>query len=353
MAVAMSPNLHTFEKFLSQHRWRASVVCGALSLLSLHCSSSPTDGKDPPDTGAPDGSGGSGGSDGATGDPTRLVGAFQVRSLPAEDGADTGSTAVIGKIYDGPTPSAIVWEVQAEEGGCQLLTPRVPFCNEPCGGSAVCVEDNTCQPYPTAHSAGSVTVTGLNLESGEASLVMTPTANNYQPPAGVRLLYPPADEGATIRFEASGDYFSAFTLEAKGVSPLKLLNDTIPVAANSPVSLEWTPPGQAGISKVHVKLDISHHGGTKGMIECSADDTGSLELPASLVTQLLDLGVAGFPTIVVTRRSVGSTTIAAGRVELVVSSQIERSVEIAGLNSCHDDSQCPDGQTCQSDLTCR
>jgi hypothetical protein len=215
------------------------------------------------------------------------------------------------------------------------------------------VEDDTCQPYPTAHSAGSVTVTGLNLESGEASLVMTPIANNYQPPAGVKLLYPPADEGATIRLEASGDYFSAFTLEAKGVSPLELLNDTIPLAADSPVQLEWTPPGQAGISKVNVKLDISHHGGTKGMIECSAEDTGSLELPASLVTQLLDLGVAGFPTIIVARQSVGSTTIAAGRVEAIVSSQIERSVEIAGLTSCNDDSQCPDGQTCQSDLTCQ
>ncbi|WP_437683410.1 hypothetical protein [Sorangium sp. So ce131] len=330
---------------------RASILCGALSLLSLHCSSSPTDGNDPPDTG---GAGGSGGSNGATGDPSRLVGAFQVRSLPAADGAEAaGSTSVLGKIYDGPTPAAIVWEVQAEEGSCQLLTPRVPFCNEPCGGSAVCVEDDTCQAYPTAHSAGSVTVTGLNLESGEASVVMTPTANNYQPPAGVKLLYPPADEGAVVRFEASGDYFGAFTLEAKGVSPLELLNDTIPLDSGKPLQLDWTPPGQAGISTVHVKLDISHHGGTKGMIECAADDTGSLEVPASLVTELLNLGVAGFPTVIVTRKSVGSTTIAPGRVEVVVSSQVERSVEIAGLTSCNDTSQCPEGQTCQSDLTCK
>ncbi|WP_437546341.1 hypothetical protein WME97_42025 [Sorangium sp. So ce367] len=326
-----------------------------MALVSLACSSSGGD-----DTsgsgGSAGGSGGSGGSTGSgepTGDPTKLVGAFQVRSLPASEPGAAGSTAVIGKIYDGPTPSQIVWEVKTEEGGCQLLTPRVPFCNEPCGGSAVCVEDDTCQPYPAAHSAGNVTVTGLNLESGEASLVMSPTANNYQPPAGVKLLYPPVDEGDVLRFEASGDFFSAFTVEAKGVSPLDLLNETIELEPDQPLQLEWTPPGQAGISKVYVKLDISHHGGTKGMIECNVEDTGSLDVPASLVKQLLDLGVAGFPTIIVTRKSVGSTTIPPGRVDLVVSSQIEQAVMIAGLTSCNDDSQCPEGQTCQSDLTCK
>ncbi|WP_437588656.1 hypothetical protein [Sorangium sp. So ce1000] len=338
-----------------------------MALLSLACSSSANDTNDTSGSGGSASSGGSessgstGGSSGSgepTGDPTKLVGAFQVRSLPAAPSAGgepeaSGSTSLVGKIYDGPTPSQLVWELKAEEGGCQLLTPRVPFCNEPCGGSAVCVEDDTCQPYPAAHSAGEVTVTGLNLTSGAASLVMSPTANNYQPPAGVKLAYPPADEGQVVRLEARGDYFSAFTVEAKGVSPLELLNETIALESGQPVQLEWTPPGQAGISRLHVKLDISHHGGTKGMIDCNVEDTGSLALPASLVKQLLDLGVAGFPTIIVTRESVGSTTIPPGRVDLIISSQIEQAVEIAGLTSCNDDSQCPDGQTCQSDLTCQ
>ncbi|MGK3995493.1 hypothetical protein [Sorangium sp. So ce1024] len=91
----------------------------------------------------------------------------------------------------------------------------------------------------------------------------------------------------------------------------------------------------------------------EGELECTAEDTGSLELPASLVTQLLDLGVAGVPSILVARKAVGSTTIAQGRVDLVISSQVERPVEIAGLPSCHDDSEFPEGQACQSDLTCQ
>ncbi|WP_437811175.1 hypothetical protein [Sorangium sp. So ce1078] len=343
----MSRKVRRTVKFPYRGRGRASVLVGLLSLLSLHCSTSTTGTHDTPDAGGPTG------PEGATGDPERLVGAFQVRSSPGDAPETPGSTSVFGKIYDGPTPSQVVWELAAEEGSCRLLTPRVPFCNEPCGGSAVCVEDDTCQPYPAAHSAGDVTATGLNLESGEAALVMKPTANNYQPPAGVKLAYPPADEGQTVRLEASGDYFSAFAVEARGVSPIELLNDTIRIEPDAAVQLAWTPPGQAGISALRVTLDISHHGGTKGMIECTAEDTGSLDLPASLVTQLLDLGVAGFPSIVVTREAVGSATIAPGRVDLVISSQVERPVEVAGLTSCNDSSQCPDGQTCQTDLTCQ
>ncbi|WP_437336171.1 hypothetical protein [Sorangium sp. So ce394] len=40
-------------------------------------------------------------------------------------------------------------------------------------------------------------------------------------------------------------------------------------------------------------------------------------------------------------------------VDLVVSSQVERPVESAGLTSCNDSATCPDGQTCQPDLTCQ
>ena len=89
------------------------------------------------------------------------------------------------------------------------------------------------------------------------------------------------------------------------------------------------------------------------MIECDADDTGSLEIAAPLVTELINLGVAGFPTIIVTRKSVGSTTIAQGRVDLIVSSDVEHEVQVSGVTSCTDDMDCPSGQTCQSDLTCK
>lgn len=140
MDTDMSHDVYHAVKFLPGNRWCVGAFDGVLSLLSLNHSSSSIDDNKTPNTER---------SGGSTGDPARVIGAFQVRSQPATSSA--GSTSVVGKIYGGPTPSQVVWEVQAEEGGCQLLTPRIPFCDEPCGGSAACVGDDerpdgqTCQ----------------------------------------------------------------------------------------------------------------------------------------------------------------------------------------------------------------
>lgn len=338
-------------------RWARVALCFGLGAALVGCSSetigggastSSSSGGETPD----------GGSDAGPGDPNVLVGSFQVRlvaPVPAMNGAPAtpGQTAVVGKIYDGPTPSSLVWEEAQKEGNCKLVTPRVPFCNTPCGGSAVCVEDDTCKPYPAAHNAGTVTAKGIKTEAGAAEFAMSPVANAYQPPAGVKLAYPGFAEGDAITLDAAGEFFAPFSIASTGIAQLELTNTSIPLESGKPVALTWKPASSPTASKVHVKLDISHHGGTKGMIECDADDTGSLELPAALVTKLLDLGIAGYPSVIVTRLATGSTTISAGRVDLVVSADVERFVDIAGLTSCTGDMDCPSGQTCQADLTCK
>ncbi|MFH0902347.1 MAG: hypothetical protein V2A73_17075, partial [Pseudomonadota bacterium] len=293
--------------------------------------------------------------DAAAGDPSVLVGSFQVVLVPPDTASATpGYTRVVGKVYDGPTPAQLVWEESRTAGECRLLEPRVPFCSKPCENGSVCVEDGKCQAYPASQVVGTVKVTGIRTEAGATEFSMEPIANSYQPPAGTSLPYPAFAENDTIRFEASGSSFTApFTLQANGIGPLELANDTIPLEQGKAVMLSWSPPGEGVASQIQVKLDISHHGGTKGMIQCEATDDGSLELAATLVTDLLNLGVAGFPTIVISRSAVGSATIVSGRVDLVVASQIEREVEIPGLDSCDDNEDCPKGETCQPDLTCK
>ncbi|MDI1436813.1 hypothetical protein [Polyangium sorediatum] len=335
-------------------RRAAGALAGLVWLPLLACSSSGE---------TPDGSGGQGGGGGSPpdaepGDSSILVGAFQVRLVPPVPASENspatpGSTAVLGKVYDGPTPSQIIWEEATKEGACKLSTPRVPFCSTPCGGSAACVEDETCKEYPLAHSAGKITVKGLHTESGEDGFSMDPVVNAYQPPASVKLPFPAFAEGEVLTFQASGDYYSAFTLEGTGIAPLVLAGETLTLESGKPIALAWTPPAKADSSRIYVKLDISHHGGTKGMIECDADDTGSLEISAALVGKLLDLGVAGFPSIVVVRKTTGGTTIKEGRIDLVVSSSLEEAVQIPGLTSCFSDVDCPNGQICQADLTCK
>ncbi len=284
-----------------------------------------------------------------TGDSSLLVGSFQLKVTPATDVA-AASTTLVGKVYDGATPAATLWVSPQKDGACTLTTPSVPFCNTACGGSAVCVADDTCQDYPTAHGVGTVTVTGVQTSDGQSSFTMTPIANNYQPTAS--LAYPPFADGDAVTVAAAGDFFPAFSLSSKGVAPLALTSSAFALKSGQSLDLAWTKGG-AGNSTIHVKLDISHHGGSKGQIECDTDDSGTLSISAALISKLLDLGVAGYPSVIVTRQAVGATTISAGRVELVVSSVVERAVTVDGVNSCTDDDDCPTGQTCQTDLTCK
>lgn len=326
----MSRRTHVIPAFLS----------ALLSLSYAACSGSSDMSSTPADT--------------SMGNPDVLAGTFQV-SLVAPDSSlgSAGYTSLVGKVADGPTPATILWTESSRSGSCVLKKPRVPFCEQSCTGGAVCVDDNKCQSYPTAKSVGTVRVTGIRSASGATEFSMDPVAGSYQP-LGDSLPYPAFSEGAAIQLTSSGGAYAAFTLKSTGIAPLQLLTDPIPVQSGQPVKLSWTPPGQTGISSIHVKLDISHHGGTKGMIECDSDDSGSLEIAPSLVTELLNLGTAGFPTIVVTRSATaGSAVIAPGRVELGVSSAVERAVQIPGVVSCSDSSQCSSGQTCQKDLTCK
>lgn len=287
-----------------------------------------------------------------TGDPSVLVGTFQVR-LVAPVGETAGYTTVLGKVYDGPTPDAIVWETAATEGDCALATPRVPYCATPCGGTAVCVEDDVCEPYPTSQTVGTVTLSGVLTDAGDTSFSMDPVANTYQKPGGVRLPYPAFAEGDAIRLDTSDTEFNAaFRVSSTGIQPLVLAGAALVAQPGAGLSVAWTPAGDVDNDQISVKLDLSHHGGSKGMITCETDDDGALELSAALMGQLLDLGVAGFPTVIVSRKAIGSTTIDAGRVDLIVSSDVEAPITIPGLVSCTDDMECPDGQTCQDDLTC-
>jgi len=279
------------------------------------------------------------------------VGSFQVKLTPKSDLGEA-STTVFGKVYDGVTPPTTVWENPQVDGDCTLTTPRVPFCSTPCGGSAACVEDDTCLAYPTAHSAGTVTMTGLKATDGSSPLTLTLIQNAYQAPPSVPLTYPAFAEGDAISLTAAGDFYSAFNLGGKGIAPVVLASGELALKSGQPLTLNWTK-GNESSAKIHVKLDISHHGGSKGQIECDTADSGSLSIGASLISKLLSLGVAGFPTVIVTRHTIGSTVISQGRVELEISSTVEQGVTIDGLNSCTDTANCPSGQTCQTDLTCK
>lgn len=285
--------------------------------------------------------------------PEELVGTFQVQAIEDEKDDTTGITKVVGTVGDGPIPSNVVWTVAKQEGDCKLETPTAPFCAEGCGAD-VCVADDTCQAYPTNHSVGDVVLSGVNVSGGGAMLTLKEIAKTYQPPAGTNFAYPPFAAGDEIKLQASGGDFAAFDLATPGVDPLHVTTTDFALDTGKAFELTWDAAKDPKASQVYVKLDISHHGGIRGMIECTTDDTGSLTISADMMSELIGLGVAGYPSVVLMRQSIDSAQIAPGRVRLEVSSRAERYVSIAGIDSCTTDEDCPSGKTCRTmDSTCQ
>ncbi len=310
----------------------------------------------------PASSGGSGGttntgSGGTTSTTTSTepaaVGVFSVTLNPAN--ASTGSSAnakMTGAVRTAAPPDPRSWTLQAEGNGCQLLIPATPLCNPKCVSGDTCVQGGTCVAAPTAKSVGTITVTGIKNAAGVAPFTIEPTSSSVYNVAG-GLTFPPFAEGDSVSIDAAGGDYTAFTISTKGIGVIAGTPASLPIDKNTDAAVTWTAAGASANSTISIQLDISQHGGTKGKIDClKVPDTGSLKIPATLITQLINLGVAGFPVMSIVRNAVGSATLAHGRVDLVLTSPIEVDVTIPGLTSCNDVIPCPTGKTCQADYTC-
>src|SRR5689334_4442754 len=59
-----------------------------------------------------------------------------IEEVPATDETDAtpATTSIVGRVYERAAPSKLQWLLEAEEGECQLLKPRAPFCDPACTG---------------------------------------------------------------------------------------------------------------------------------------------------------------------------------------------------------------------------
>lgn len=320
-----------------------AFLAGALLLVAAACSGG---GASPggAGTGGTGGTsnGGSGGSTGALGyAPCPLatrVGGFVVTL--AND-----STGVEGRVRDGVVPGES-WATDMEVGDCRVLKGPNLFCTPACSGATTCGGSGSCVPVPTPKNIGAVTVTGLL-----APVTMTPSVVNSYADTGT-LPHPGFTDGAAIALHAAGGDYPAFELRGQGIAALVVPAGDILVEPNKGLALTWTPPAQAGPARVHVTLDIAQHGDTSAELSCDVADTGSFQIPAALITRLIDIGVAGFPTLSLSRRTADSKTLAPGCVDLMIASTRDRDVKVAGVVSCNDEMPCPGGGVCQPNFTC-
>jgi hypothetical protein len=367
-----------------------AVVALVAHWALVGCTSSDSDHTSPAATGgsagaAPTqtgGSAGTAGSDGGAAPEPTYLGKFTVSLVDAEVEGSTNPpyTTVEGEIDDGPYPE--VWlEIEQPRPadatpGCSVYKVVAPDCSgiDGCGigssntacaqaavtgiNSCICVAQDECQPYPTAKNVGDVTVSGVRTISLATSFQLVNVGNTYQVAPGT-LAFPGFGEGDTIGVSATGGEYEAFEIFAPGIAKLTLTNEPFHLARDPafpddptkflPLTVTWIPPGPASTASINVELNISRHAGTVGFLECEVEDTGSLILSASLVSQLATLGnIAGFPELQVIRGTYESTTIAAGSIELAVEAFVERFPTIEGFTSCKFDTDCELDEVCNS-----
>jgi hypothetical protein len=283
--------------------------------------------------GAASGAGGSGGA----GAPLHGSFTFEIVEETPETGAFTRFS---GAVFDGPYPPSFPLTLDTTDGDCELWVPTNASCPGGCS-DGVCTAAGVCTMFPTEMSAGPVTVDGI---AGGAFTVSPVTARFvYQAPSA--LANPPCTEGSTVSVSGSG-----FSVDVKCIAPLVLTSAVpIPVMSGSPVALAWEPADEPS-ARINVKLDIAHHGGRKGEIQCDVADTGSFSIPAALVTKLVNLGLAGFPTIGM-KRIVKATASQQPGLTMVMAAPLERAVD-TGVTSCLEPTDCPDGETCTDGKIC-
>ena len=332
----------------------AAFFAAAPGLVLVACSSSNSSPANATTGGNGNAAGGSSSSGGTSSTGTMItaksdeVGRFSVTLFEASTAIGNtvpAYTYVSGVIRDGVTPLGYTTTQVAQDGTCTLYSISVPSCTGITGGcgTGVCVATDTCKALPTAKNAGTVTITGV----GTSAISMVNISNNYQ--YGGDIAYPGFAEGDTITLSSGGADYAAFTVSAKGIAPLKLSTDTYNLSKTSPLNLAWTAAGSLSDARILVNLNLSHHAGSTGLLSCDVADTGSLTISASLISQLINLGVAGFPTLTVTRTSLGWVSITPGSVAFDVSSPISRTVTVDGYVSCTSNADCTSG-TCNTDM---
>jgi len=324
-----------------------TLVCSA---FGVGCSSSGGGSGSGGSSGA--GSGGAGGSTagGAApfkpcSDATRF-GAFALELKNMAGSAPYSQ--VTGSVRDGVRP-ADVWVEQAVSGGgseCHLMVGPSNSCSPACNSTQVC-KGQSCIAAPVTKSVGDATFSGLIIP---VKMTPTTTASGTVVYSGLidsKTAFPPYTVGDALGLTTAGADYPGATLAGKAIDPLMpAAGQTLNVAKNMPLTIKWVAPSAAGAARIQLTMDIAHHGNVAAEIRCDLPDTGSVTIPAPLITALIDKGAFGFPTVGLQRVSVDSTAIGAGCMEFKVVASVELELNVEGVVSCNDTMPCPSPQVC-------
>lgn len=161
-------------------------------------------------------------------------------------------------------------------GACTLRSYAPASCDPACA-DGLCVDTDTCEPWPTRVSAGALAITGLT-----AAVSITPVDGYYVGDALPEDLFADA---AVVTADLAGADLPPATLVAGGVAPLvTAITDRITLVPGEDHVVGWTPGGGGRVRLTLNSNNQGHGGPYLGIIECEADDAaGQLTVPAALV----------------------------------------------------------------------
>ncbi len=251
---------------------------------------------------------------------------------------------VDGGVTDGVVPSSVLEELGASEH-CQLLRQNNPFCKPSCESDEVCDFDGECIPYPLGQDLGTVSVLGL---LDEVVMEALQPGNVY---FETSLSNPPFEADALIELSMPAGTYGPAQLYGVGVETLVPDKGLHELVSGQDLTLSWAPPeSELQRAEVALKISIDEHGLTPAKLLCAFPDTGEGVVPSSLIDQLINQGVTGFPAGELSRRTVDQHAAASGCMDFFVSSPREISVSVPGYTPCTDDSDCPKGQECNEEM---
>lgn len=246
---------------------------------------------------------------------------------------------VAGSALNGVVPITVLTPTLTE-GDCTIFKRENPFCDPSCESGFTCNLDNECVPYPEQQDLGTVTVSGL-LDA----VSMEPNTPGYTY-FDTSVPNPPWAPGAIITLETTGGAFAPVTLQGVGVDVFTVADLDWQVAAGEALRVSWDPPTIELRSEVRLTLNIDQHGITPSTAVCIFADDGEGEVPASIIDNLFNLGVSGFPNGTLTRRSVDSAPLGDGCMDFAITASNIAQIDVAGFTPCTSDDDCPEGQEC-------
>lgn len=257
-------------------------------------------------------------------------------------------TTVDGTVADGVVPTAVLEELAAD-GDCRVLRRNNPFCDPGCDPGYTCDFDGECVPYPANQDLGTVSIVGM-VQPVEMEPVFP--GNTYY---DTSLPHPGFIAGELLTLLMPGGVYGPAELHGVGIEPLVLPAGTWTLDEGQDFTLTWDPPvGPVVRSEVYVVIAIDQHGVSPSTLQCVFADDGEGIVSASIVSALIDVGVTGFPSGTMTRRTADHAAAGEGCFDFVVSSSQDADVEVVGHTPCISDEDCPEGQDCNEELqTCQ